>query len=461
MIPIIISGGSGTRLWPVSRNSFPKQFCEILDESLFTKTLTRLAHLNSPWVITNQKLKHLSLSAMKNLNVEENHLILEPFGRNTAPAVALVCLRFLRLGLENKIVGIFPSDHLILNTNAFYQALEMAEAEAQKNKIVTIGIQADRPETGYGYIQVQAENKNNQLNNKPQSVVKFHEKPNLELAQKFISEGHYFWNAGMFIFRVETMIKLLQKLAPSIWSSIEKVNSDFSNLEEIYSHIQNISLDYAIIEKLSSEELSCVPCDIEWNDVGSWDALSNIFTQNAPSTLEHDAKNNYVHGIKNKFYSFVGLDDTIVIDTADALLVTKKGHSQDVKHIVEKLNLNKSSLIENHVFEYRPWGKFEILKDTNNFKSKVIHVNPKQQISYQSHEFREEHWILTQGQAEVVLNEKVIPMQKGDYIKIPTKSKHRIRNTSEDTTVEFIEVQLGSSFSESDIVRYDDDYNRK
>lgn len=451
MIPVILSGGSGTRLWPVSRANYPKQFCELFEDSLQSLTLKRCQALGPLWIVTGSSLKTLTEANLKDLKLQNVNSIYEPVAKNTAPAIAVLAQVLVLRGMGEEIAGVFPSDHLIQNTEAFYAAVRDAEKMAQQNKIVTLGIKPDHPATGYGYIQ------KDKASNK---VLKFHEKPSLETAEKFLASGDFFWNAGMFIFKAKTMLEKFQKLQPEIYKTVRQLKADLSNLDAVYAQFPNISIDYAIMEKLSSDELSVVPADMAWSDVGSWDAVAEVADGQASGhPLEIKGKHNFVFGREGKMYSFVGTEDLILVDTADAMMVVKKGESQEVKQVVEALQKQGSSLTKDHVFEKRPWGAFEILRDTDHFKSKVITVNPKSQISYQSHSKRAEHWIITRGQGEVVLNDDVIAVKAGSHVFIPIGAKHRIRNTS-DEIIEFVEVQLGTYFGEDDIVRYQDDYKR-
>ncbi len=451
MIPAILSGGSGTRLWPVSRANFPKQFCDLFEDSLQSLTIKRSLKLGTPWIVTGAALKTLTEANLKDLRLQNVTTLYEPVAKNTAPAVAVLAHILVLRGMGKEIVGVFPSDHLIQNTEAFYNAVDEAEVLAQKGFIVTLGIKPDHPATGYGYIQ------KDRSSNK---VLKFHEKPSLETARKFVDSGDFYWNAGMFIFKAEMMLDKFQKLQPEIYKIVSQLKADMSNLNEVYAQFPSISIDYAVMEKLSPDELACVPADMAWSDVGSWDAVAQVNEgQQGPQSLEVKGRDNFVFGRENKMYSFVGTDDLIVVDTEDALMVVKKGESQEVKQVVEALQKQGSSLVKDHVFEKRPWGAFEVLRDTEHFKSKVITVNPLSQLSYQSHSKRAEHWIITRGEGEVVLNDQVIPVKAGSHVYIPTQAKHRMRNTSE-TVLEFVEVQLGSYFGEDDIVRYQDDYKR-
>jgi mannose-1-phosphate guanylyltransferase/mannose-1-phosphate guanylyltransferase/mannose-6-phosphate isomerase len=462
MIPVILSGGSGTRLWPVSRTKYPKQFCELFDESLQTSTLKRLARFGEPWIITSQGLRNYTEKKAQEAGFDKLEVIYEPMGKNTAPAIALLCKVMEFKGQTSETVGVFPADHLVSKEDIFLSALELAESSAREGKVVTLGLKPTEPATGYGYIQTEKQPYNYKKQVSSYNVLKFHEKPNLSLAKEFLRDGSYYWNAGIFIFPVHLMIELFEKYQPQIWDSLSSLKKDLSNIKEVYSSMPSISIDYAIMEKLSVQELLCVPCNPGWSDVGSWDAVAEVYeTTGRPKdhVIEVDSKNNFVLPKSDKQYAFVGVDDLIVVDTEDALLVARKGETQNVKTVVDRLKVESPKVVTDHTFEERPWGRFEILRDQEHFKSKVIRVDPFQQISYQSHAKREEHWVIVKGVGEVILDDQVIPVQAGSYVKIPLGAKHRIRNTK-DKPIEFIEVQLGSYFGEDDIVRYQDDYKR-
>jgi mannose-1-phosphate guanylyltransferase/mannose-6-phosphate isomerase len=463
MIPIVLSGGSGTRLWPISRRKFPKQFCEIFNESLQNLTLKRVSTLGNPMLVTGQDLKTLTEIHIKKSEVNVRQVLYEPKSKNTGPAVLVACEWLKSMGHENECVGFFPADHLIQDEEEFLSAVKLAQSVAESGKIVTLGVRPTYPETGYGYIQ--KTKKSLQEGSEIFGVVQFHEKPNLETAKKFLLTQEYLWNAGIFIGRVKDFLSSFEKFQNDMRSEAKKLKSDLSNLLEVYEKMPNISLDYAIMEKLSVDQLSVVPVDLGWNDVGSWDAVADHFRARGLSSkgttvlstgTDH---NHFVFSQTGREVALVEVDNLIVVDTADTLLIASKGSSQKVREIVDQLNQKKSKLAEEPTFEDRPWGHFQILKDTEHFKSKVIQVWAKSQISYQSHGKRAEHWIITQGKGEVVLNDQIIPVQAGSHVHIPLGAKHRIRNTT-DHTLEFVEVQLGSYFGEDDIVRYSDDYNR-
>ena len=455
-IPAILSGGSGTRLWPLSRTHFPKQFCEIFEESLFTLTLKRLKTLGSPWVVTNIQLKSITETQMRNMGVPLNQALFEPKANNTAPAIALLCKVLALQGKSTDVVGIFPSDHLIQNEGEFKRAIELGIECAQKGQVVTIGIQPTFPATGYGYIEVDSAKFAEKQNLKAFKTRGFREKPNEQTAEDFIASGNFYWNGGMFLFEVATLIRHLETFMPETWKVINELKSDLSNLAELYARCPSQSIDYGVMEKL--KELVCIPCDLGWNDVGSWGEIAKL--RESTDKIEIGTQGNFALSNSGRIVTFVDTHDLVVIDTADAVLVSRKDSTQKVKQIVDALNARKDKRAHEHPFELRPWGKFEILRDTDDFKSKVIHVNPGQQLSYQSHTKRAEHWVIIHGNPEVVLNDVVKTLKPGESIFIPVGAKHRIRNPGSEI-VEFVEVQVGTYFGEDDIIRYQDDYQRK
>lgn len=459
MIPVILSGGSGTRLWPVSRTKLPKQFCDLFEGSLLSLTLKRLMPFAAPWMVTAQTLRDLTIREAKANDIPLSHLLFEPMARNTAPAIAWLCFELQKKNALNEVVGIFPADHLIENETAFRNAILQASLEADHGKIVTLGIRPSFPSTGYGYIQVGNMSPSELDGTKSFAVSQFHEKPSYEKASQFLAAKNFFWNAGIFVFKVDTMIKAFQKHQPELWNKLSTLKSDHSNLKEVFGQLENISVDYAIMEKLDSTQLACIPCDIGWSDVGSWDAIQELVPNSKDIVSTSSAKDNFVFSKEDKHYAFIDTNELIVVDTKDALLIAKKGTTQNVKEVYDQVKTKWPKLALEHVFEFRPWGRYEILKDTERFKSKVIEVLPHEQLSYQSHTQREEHWIITAGAGEVVLDDKIVPVRAGSYVKIPLGAKHRMRNTA-DQKLEFIEVQLGTYFGEDDIIRYQDDYQR-
>ena len=464
MVPVILSGGSGTRLWPVSRASYPKQFCDFFDGSFLGNTVRRLKTLGDVHILTTKNMSSLTQRAVSHQGLNPENVIYEPMGKNAAPAVALLCHWLERHGKANEIVGVFPSDHLIADESAFQKAVKVAEMAANRGYIATLGIQPSYPATGFGYIEVSSQTVAESGGLKAMAVAGFREKPDQETARGYIQSGKHFWNAGMFMFKASDMITHFQKLQPQMWSKIAAIEKDLSNAHYNYALVDSISLDYAIMEKV--KEQVCVPCDIGWSDVGSWDEMARIaeeaqgvHSQSRAEVFNTNSENNYVFSVHNKVVGMIDVTDLIVVDTPDALLVVRKGASQKVKELVDDLKAAGQPEATEHPFETRPWGRFEILADEPSFKAKKITVDPGGQLSYQSHNQRDEHWVMISGRGQVVLNEQVVDLKAGQFVHIPALTKHRIRNTGSEPLV-FVEVQTGSYFGEDDIIRYKDDYNR-
>lgn len=474
-VPAIMSGGSGTRLWPVSRQSFPKQFSELfgpgLENSLFAKATKRLMPLGSPWTITVQDMQVLTEKTLNTCRVSPADIaaqtLYEPRGRNTAAAVAFFC-RVLELRDQREAIGgVFPADQLIRDEVKFQNAVREAIVFAEKGEVVTLGISPTFPATGYGYIETAfpaasaAAFPAASAPSRALRATRFREKPDLKTATEFLAKGGYLWNAGMFVFKISKMIELLKQHAPKVWAPFENLKPDFSNLKEVYDQVEVISIDFAVMERLSSHVT--IPCDFDWSDVGSWDAIASMSSGGA--SIEVGAKNNFILPYDGKSYAFVGTEDLIVVDTQDALLIAKRGQTEKVKDVVDRMKTMPHGLrATNHGFEVRPWGKFEILRDTQEFKSKTITVDAGAQLSLQSHTKRAEHWIIVRGKGEVVLNDEVIPVAAGSHVYIPIGAKHRMRNTESAGSgkeLVFVEIQLGTYFGEDDITRYEDNYGRK
>jgi mannose-1-phosphate guanylyltransferase/mannose-6-phosphate isomerase len=464
MIPVVLSGGMGTRLWPLSRSAFPKQFCELLDESLLEKTLKRLAPLGSPWTLTVKELESLTSRVFRSLQIPLAQILYEPMGRNTAPALALLCQYLNLQSRDHEIVGIFPADHLVLKEEEFHKAVRLAQVCAEGGWVATLGIRPQHPATGFGYIETSNEKIKSVGDLDAFATLGFREKPDLATAESFLAKGNFFWNAGIFVFKVETMSKHFAKFLPELWREVQKLRPDLSNVAEVYAKLPSVSIDYGIMEKL--KEQVCIPCDIGWSDLGSWDDVaefgstpSSVVFTNRADVVQTESTNNFVFSISKKVYGLVDVDDLIIVDTDDATLIARKGSSQDVRKIVDILNQKQHVAAREHRFELRPWGGFAVLRDEPHYKSKLITVEPGSQISYQSHNQRSEHWVVVRGQGEVVLDSVTIPIKAGESVNIPKGAKHRIRNNGSER-LEFIEVQTGTYFGEDDIIRYEDDYSR-
>lgn len=464
MIPVVLSGGSGTRLWPVSRASHPKQFCDFFERSFLNNTISRLKSLGDVYILTTKSMESLTRRAVKREGLRPENMIFEPMGKNTAPAIALLCHVLATRGLEDEVVGVFPSDHLVGNEAEFKKAVQLAVQTAKEGYVVTLGIEPHSPETGYGYIEVTQEKVGTAQGLNAFAVAGFREKPNLEKAKTYLQSGRHFWNAGMFVFCVRDMISHFRNFQPHLWSKISAISPDLSNAEYNYALVEGISVDYAIMERL--EKQACVPCSIDWSDVGSWDEMARISEEEVPlhstsraEVFNLNSDNNYVFSVHNKVIGMIDVTDIIVVDTPDALLLARKGSSQKVKDLVDAMKEEGQPEATEHPFETRPWGRFEILADDKSYKAKKITIDPGAQLSYQSHAHRSEHWVIISGSGEVTMNGKLIPVTAGEFVKIPEGTKHRIRNPGSEPLI-FVEVQTGDYFGEDDIVRYQDDYNR-
>lgn len=466
MIPFVLSGGSGTRLWPVSRASYPKQFAELFDESLLAKTLRRLGPLagagDEPAVIGSAASADLTRRVLRELGIGDRGSVFEPMPRNTAPAIALVCHRLLQEGRGDDVAGVFPADHLVSDEEVFRRAVRLAERCARRGQVATLGIRPSRPETGYGYIEATAERFAVEPEPPPGTealaayVVRgFREKPDPETAREYAASGRYVWNAGMFVFQVADLAGHFERLMPELWERMRTLRPDLANLAEVYEGIEPESIDYGVMERL--DEQVTIPCDPGWSDVGSWDEVARL--RESGEVVEVDGGGNFVLPHGKRAYALVGVDDLLVVDTADALLVTRRGASQAVKEVVGQLRQARRRQADEHSFEVRPWGRFEVLRDEDDFKSKVIRVDPGQRLSYQSHRHRAEHWVVVRGRPQVVLDDRVLSLAPGEHVFIPQGARHRISNPGEEPVL-FVEVQVGTYFGEDDIERYQDDYDR-
>ncbi len=440
MTNIILCGGSGTRLWPISRALMPKQFVKLFDEkSLFQLTVKRNSKVcDSQFIVSNTEQYFLALDQLEELNQTNNKYLLEPVGRNTAPAIALACMALDK----DEIVLVTPSDHLIKDADEYGKVLKKAEVFAQANNLVTFGITPSFAETGFGYIEAEGND-----------VRAFHEKPGLKTAQKYLATGNYYWNSGMFMFKAGVLLEELQRYAPELYSACVKAFKNASNDDMLRIKLDDMlnipeeSIDYAVMEK--SQKVKVVPSDIGWSDVGSFDALSE--------ELPNDENNNLI--ISEKRVETIDVKDLIVVDTGDALLISKKGSSQKVKEIVAKLKNENSELSNIHLTGHRPWGSYTVLEDSQGYKIKRIEVKPYKRLSLQSHKHRNEHWIVVSGKATITLNEQVFTLNENESTYIKAGDKHRLANDTDKPLI-MIEAQVGSYTGEDDIIRYEDDFKR-
>jgi len=445
MIPVILSGGSGSRLWPVSRQSFPKQFCELLDESLFAKTVRRMSPFGQPWVITVRDMKTLTERALKELGLSPHQVIYEPTGKNTAPAIALLCRKFELMGLAEQVVGVFPADQLINNDVGFQKTVKLATQMAEQGHIVTIGIRPTYPATGYGYIATTTTVAEGAL-----KAVGFREKPNEETARDFISRGTFYWNAGMFIFRVSAMIDAFKTFAPEIWEELSHLKEDLSNLKEVYANVRSVSIDYAVMERLPSHVT--VPFNDEWSDLGSWDSIADVFKLNevkSPLKGAHailtDSRDCTVVSASEKSYAFVGMHDLILIDTPDALLVTKRGHSERVKDVVDKIKVETKALAVDHVFGFNEWGSSENVYRRPSFALDHYSIDAGSEAPLAGTKDRIEHWVFVNGSG-VLRDDRggtATPLKPGQHLVLGSDDTYCIQNTGKEALIA-VRVQLDS-----------------
>lgn len=471
IIPVVLAGGVGSRLWPVSRQLYPKQFASLTtgraqsasDETLFQSTLLRLAALNNrgaPMVICNEDHRFLTAQQLREIGIEGATILLEPVGRNTAPAVALAALQ----AQPDDILLVLPADHAIQDSAALCRAIEKGALLAQRGKLVTFGIVASTPETGYGYI----------LRGEPTqhdgfAVQRFVEKPDLVTAQAYLATGEYYWNSGMFMFTASRYLQELAQHAPDILESCRTASAaimedmDFKRVSlPLFSACRSESIDYAVMEK--TREAVVVPLAARWNDLGAWNALWETSEKDAAgNVLTGDVlcagvTDSYIHS-HSRLVAAVGLENAVIVETADAVLVASRDRVQDVKRIVQQLELSKRFESINHVLVYRPWGSYESLAMGVGFQVKHIIVKPGGSLSLQMHHHRAEHWIVIKGSATVTCGERVLTLEANQSTFIPLGSKHRLQNLT-DSPVELIEVQTGSYLGEDDIVRFEDIYGR-
>lgn len=470
MINLILCGGSGTRLWPISRTLLPKQFVKFLGgKSLFQETIERnRKSCSSQFIISNVDQYFLAYDQLEDLSETENaKFLLEPVGRNTAPAIALACLKLA----YDDIVLVSSSDHMIKDIPAYNESLQKAREFAENDHLVTFGIKATYPEVGYGYIESNGDD-----------VIKFHEKPDLDRAKEYIDKGNYHWNSGMFCFKAGVFLDELKKHSESIYenSKIALNNSksingnDFRIVLDDMVNIPDKSVDYAVMEK--SDNVKVVFADMGWSDLGSFDALydevikdkngnavitstnNDESNQSIINPITIDSTNNLIVG-SNRMISTIDIDNLIIVDTPDALLVSKKGSSQKVKQIVSKIKDSNSDLHNIHLTVHRPWGTYTVLEEGKQYKLKKIVVKPGKRLSLQKHFHRNEHWVVVDGVAHVVVGDEKKFLRTNESTYIQMGENHRLENPGKIDLV-LIEVQVGAYIDENDIIRTEDDFNR-
>ncbi|VAW93643.1 Mannose-1-phosphate guanylyltransferase / Mannose-6-phosphate isomerase [hydrothermal vent metagenome] len=468
VIPVILSGGSGTRLWPLSREHYPKQLLSLInDNTLLQDTFQRLNGLNKlskqQIIVCNEEHRFLVAEQLRQLNSNRSLILLEPEGRNTAPALTLAALSISNKQ-EDGVMLVLPADHAIINIPAYHKAVQDAYHAAQNDKLVTFGIKPDSAETGFGYIKV-----GQALSDFSYELSEFVEKPNLQTAQDYLASGNYVWNSGMFMMKASVWLQQIKLLCPSILTQCEKAissaqnDNDFCRVNrEHFLNCESDSIDYAVMEKISDAVV--VNLDAGWSDLGSWTALWDVSKKDENDNVVsgdifiENTKNSYVKS-NNKLVAALGLEDTIIVETSDAVLVAHKNYAQDVKKIVTWLKNQGRDEQVNHPKVYRPWGCYESIDTGERFQVKRITVNKGATLSLQLHHHRAEHWVVVKGTAKVTRGDEQFLVTENQSTYIPLGVKHRLENTG-SIPLEMIEVQSGSYLGEDDIVRFDDRYGR-
>ncbi|AAZ27214.1 mannose-1-phosphate guanylyltransferase/mannose-6-phosphate isomerase [Colwellia psychrerythraea] len=465
IFPAIMCGGSGTRLWPLSRALFPKQFLPLVnDTSMLQDTLLRLPENSKEAVfICNEEHRFLVAEQVRQLSSSQGTILLEPEGRNTAPAVALAAINALEKD-KGALLLVLAADHVIQDTAAFHQAVEQASIVAQQGKLVTFGIVPTHAETGYGYIK-----KGNVQSSGTFDVAEFVEKPKQDIADEYLASGDYLWNSGMFLFKASRYLEELAKHRGDILENCQRAmkgveqDLDFMRPNKAdFLACASESIDYAVMEKTDSAVV--IPLDAGWSDVGSYSALWEVCQQDDDKNvlkgdvIAQQTTNSYIHS-QNKLIATVGVDNLVIIDTPDAVLVANKDKVQEVKQIVEQLKADKRSEAVLHREAYRPWGKYDCIDTGERFQVKRITVKPGAKLSVQMHHHRAEHWIIVSGTAKVTIDEKVVLLTENQSAYIPVGAVHALENPGK-LPLEMIEVQSGSYLGEDDIVRFEDKYGR-
>lgn len=463
LLPVILSGGSGTRLWPLSREAYPKQFLALAGEqTMLQATWQRVAPIagRAPLVVANEEHRFVAAEQLQQLGVQPLAILLEPVGRNTAPAIAVAALEATRDG-DDAVLLVLPSDHVIADEEAFRAAVLRAMPAARSGKLVTFGIVPTGPETGYGYIKAGAAGD-------VRPVDRFVEKPDAETAQQYVQSGEYFWNSGMFLFKASRYLAELERFNPAMlaasrtaWQQARR-DADFTRLDkDAFTAVPSDSIDYAVMEKTADAVV--VALDAGWNDVGSWTALRDVSAQDADGNAHHgdviaiDCHNTYAYG--ERLIALVGLDDVIVVETDDAVMVGRSDRMQEIKQVVSQLKAAGRPEATWHRKVYRPWGAYDSIDHGERFQVKRITVKPGATLSLQMHHHRAEHWIVVSGTAEVTRGDDVLLLTENQSTYIPLGVTHRLKNPGK-LPLELIEVQSGSYLGEDDIVRFEDTYGR-
>ena len=472
IIPVILAGGSGTRLWPLSREQYPKQLLSLVDDrTMLQNTVLRLTSfegVGNILVLCNEDHRFMVAEQLRAIGVSDASIVLEPVGRNTAPAVAVAALKALEMS-KDAVLMVLPADHSIQEVEALHKAIEAGRDLARNDFLITFGIVPKSPETGYGYIRKGAPVSDNGSTGQAVSIAEFVEKPDAATAELYLKSGDYCWNSGMFMFRADRVLSELERFVPDIVASCRKAvdegrkDLDFFRLgKEAFSACPSDSIDYAVMEK--TDRGAMIPLSAGWNDLGSWDALWQVGQKDVQGNvirgdvLTHDVKNSFLHA-ESRMIAAVGIENHVVVETADAVLIAPRDRVQEVKKIVSQLKTVMREEAAIHKKVYRPWGSYEGIDLSANFQVKRITVKPGARLSLQKHFHRAEHWVVVRGTALVTKDDKEFILKEDESTYIPLGIVHRLENPGK-IDLELIEVQSGSYLGEDDIVRYEDVYGR-
>ena len=467
IVPVILSGGSGTRLWPLSRKKYPKQYLPLVsDNTMLQETILRLNGLDNlaePIIICNKEHRFIVAEQCQQINITNPTILLEPIGRNTAPAIAAAAIQAQKIS-EDSILLVLSADHIIRDISEFHKAIDIAFKQAQKGKLVTFGIVPTGANTGYGYIKSAI----NETGGAYQ-VEEFVEKPDIKTAKSYLEQGNYLWNSGMFMFQANILVDELSEYSPNIVISAtdavrkSKQDLDFIRLDEkSFKSSPSDSIDCALMEK--SNNVIVVPLDAQWSDIGSWSVLYDIGEQDNNGNVikgnvtTKDTKNTYINA-NHHIVVTLGIENLIVVDTPDATFIASKDKAHEVKAVVESLQSDINDVVESHRKVYRPWGWYDSIDCGNNFQIKRLYINPGEKLSLQMHHKRAEHWVVVSGVATVTNGNQKLTLRQGQSTYIPLKTIHCLENKTNEP-LEVVEVQSGRYLGEDDIVRFSDEYNR-
>ncbi len=469
MIPVILSGGVGSRLWPLSRGMYPKQLLSLVDDekTMLQSTVERVSaicNMDALTIVCNNEHRFMVAEQLSSIVNSPPSILLEPQGKNTAPAIALAAFHALK-HFDDEMMVVMPADHVIGDVASFHRAIESAVVQADQGRLVTFGITPLKPETGYGYIKSGA-----MLDQHAFQIAQFKEKPDLDTAQAYLKSGDYFWNSGIFVFKPSVYLQELKLYASEIHDACFKAyeasvkDLDFIRIDQpLFATTPSDSIDYAVMEKTKMSAV--VPMDPQWNDIGSWSALWDVAQKDQNlnviqgDVIAQDTTGSYLYS-NSKLVATLGLKDMVVVDTDDVILVASKDHLDGIKQIVGDLSKQNRTQTQHHRKVFRPWGWYDSIDVGANFQVKRIGVKPGARLSVQMHRRRAEHWVVVSGVAEVLNGDKTFTLYENQSTYIPIATKHSLKNSSADTFLEIIEIQTGSYLGEDDIVRFEDNYGR-